>query len=142
MANTFIKNILQNGTDNVVIQLFRYAIVGGVAFAVDFGALYCFTDIVGVPYLLSACIGFCLGLVVNYLLSVKWVFNQDDPNRNSVTELIGWFVIGIAGLGLNTLIMWIATDIFNVYYLISKIISTVIVFLWNFFARRYLISKL
>jgi putative flippase GtrA len=46
-------------------------------------------------------------------------------------------VVGLIGLGLNALIIYIFTELAHVYYLLSKIISTIIVFLWNFLARRY-----
>lgn len=140
--NSILDIVFRRETDSMLIQLFRYGIVGGISFIFDFGALYFFTEFIGLPYLLSAAIGFMLGLAMNYLLSVGWVFHHSEPGKNSMAEFIGWFLIGIAGLGLNTFIIWFFTEFVNFYYLVSKIISTIIVFLWNFFARKYLISKL
>lgn len=143
-SNNIFAVLFQNETNNIYIQLFRYGIVGGISFLGDFGSLYALTEFVGIPYLISACIGFCVGLVINYLLSIIWVFNNKDSDskRNRGSEFIGWTIIGVAGLGLNALIMWFFTDVLSVYYLGSKIISTILVFIWNFSARRFLISKI
>ena len=141
MGSNFVDTLFRNETDSVFIQLFRYAIVGGLAFIADFGSLFILTEVFDIQYLVSASIGFVIGLVVNYLLSIQWVFNHKETNRNRGSEFLGWFVIGIAGLGLNALIMWFFTDILSLFYLISKFISTIIVFAWNFFARRFLMQN-
>lgn len=134
--------LFQEASENVVVQLFRYGIVGGISFIGDFGTLYALTEFLSCPYLLSASIGFCIGLTINYLLSIVWVFNRKSSGSRAGGELLGWLVIGLVGLGLNALIMWFFTELMNMYYLGSKIVSTIIVFAWNFFARRFLVSKI
>lgn len=133
-----LKILFKDKTSNTFIQLFRYGFVGGIAFLVDFVFLYCLTEFVGLPYLVSAAISFILGLVTNYLLSTVWVFNQRVVANRS-KEFIVFSVIGIIGLGFNELIMWFGSSVLPLYYLLSKIISTVIVFFWNFFARKYIL---
>ena len=125
-------------TGNTLLQLFRYTFVGGFAFLVDFGTLAFLTEIVHIYYLVSAGISFLLGLTVNYILSIKWVFNSRKMEKQWL-ELLLFTVIGLVGLGLNELFIWVFTEIFFIYYLLSKIITTVIVYFWNFFARKYLL---
>ena len=136
--SSILKILFKDKTSNTFIQLFRYGFVGGIAFLVDFVFLYCLTEFVGLPYLVSAAISFILGLVTNYLLSTVWVFNQRVV-KNRSKEFIVFSVIGIIGLGFNELIMWFGSSVLPLYYLLSKIISTVIVFFWNFFARKYIL---
>lgn len=136
--SSILKILFKDKTSNTFIQLFRYGFVGGIAFLVDFVFLYCLTEFVGLPYLVSAAISFILGLVTNYLLSTVWVFNQRVVTNRS-KEFIVFSVIGIIGLGFNELIMWFGSSVLPLYYLLSKIISTVIVFFWNFFARKYIL---
>lgn len=136
------KELFINSTDNAYIQLFRYLFIGGFAFLVDFGLLYLLTDHVHLPYLHSACFSFIAGLTVNYFLSIKWVFNKDNKDVSSAfTDFLGFAIIGLIGLGLNALIMWIATEHIGTHYLVSKIISTIMVFFWNFIGRKYFIDK-
>lgn len=142
MIRKIIDPLFRDNSNSLIIQLFRYGIVGGISFVVDFGTLYLLTEFAGVPYLVSASLGFCVGLATNWLLSVQWVFQRTDATRNKQAEFIGWFLSGLAGLGLNALIMWLFTDILSFFYLFSKIVSTIVVFFWNFFSRRFLISKI
>lgn len=133
-----LKKIFISKTDNVIIQLFRYGFVGGIAFIADFGILYILTEFLNVYYLLSAAISFTIGILVNYTISVLWVFYRNKFS-NKLLEILIYTIIGVIGLGLNLFIMWFCTDLLLVYYLLSKIISTIIVFLWNFFARKYIL---
>ena len=133
-----IKKLIKNKTDNTLIQLFRYTFVGGIAFGVDFSLLFLLTEFAGIHYLLSAAISFSVGLVTNYILSIIWVFKTRNIS-NRYLEFIIFGIIGIVGLGMNELIIWSFTEYLHFYYLVSKIVSTVVVYLWNFFARKYIL---
>jgi len=130
-----IKKLLKNQTDNTFIQLFRYTFVGGVAFIVDFSSLFIFTEFLNIYYLISAAIAFLLGLTINYILSIVWVFSK-RTFRNKRFEFGIFALIGIVGLGFNELFIWFFTEHIHFHYLLSKIVSTVFVYLWNFFARK------
>jgi len=130
--------IFKEKTDNTLLQLFRYTFVGGFAFIIDFVTLYTLTEFVKIHYLISAGIAFIFGLTVNYFFSVKWVFNNRVMKNRSL-EFLLFTLIGLVGLGLNELFLWILTDFFLIYYLFSKIITTIIVYFWNFFARKIIL---
>jgi putative flippase GtrA len=133
-----LQSIFKEKTDSTLLQLFRYTFVGGFAFLIDFGTLFILTEYVHIHYLISAGIAFIFGLTVNYFLSVKWVFNS-RAMENRWLEFFLFAVIGIVGLGLNELFLWILTDMLMIYYLLSKIITTIIVYFWNFFARKLML---
>lgn len=133
-----IQFIFRGKTDSILIQLFRYTFVGGFAFLVDFGTLFVLTEYFKVYYLISAGIAFIFGLIINYFMSVRWVFNNRTMN-NRLLEFLMFLLIGIVGLGLNELFLWILTDILLIYYLLSKIITAIVVYLWNFFARKFVL---
>ncbi len=135
---TFLKSLFQGKTNSFFLQLFRYTFVGGLAFAVDFGALFLLTEHFKLHYLISAGISFILGLIVNYFLSVKWVFNSRTV-KNHFLEFVIFSLIGLIGLGLNEFFLWIFTEKFLMYYLVSKIVTAIIVYLWNFMARKVIL---
>lgn len=136
--NRWVNKLFVEPTENVILQLFRYGFVGGAAFVVDYATLFVLTNNVGVQYLWSAAIAFVLGLVANYLLSISWVFrNRGDLSRWQ--EFLFFAVIGVVGLGFNELIMYACTGLMHIHYMVSKLVSTAIVFFWNFFARKYLL---
>jgi len=133
-----IQSIFIGKTDSTLFQLLRYTFVGGLAFLCDFGTLFFLTEFFHIHYLVSAGIGFLVGLITNYYLSVKWIFN-DRVFDNRLLEFLLFSLIGIIGLGLNEFFIWMFTYLFAIYYLISKIITTLIVYLWNFFARKFIL---
>jgi len=140
MVKETLNTLLKQQSERTIIQLFRYFFVGGAAFIVDFGSLFVLTDFFGVYYLISAAIAFILGLIVNYGLSISWVFNNRTL-ENSTLEFGVFSLIGIVGLGLNEIFIWFFTAEIGFYYLISKMISAVIVLFWNFFARKFVLFR-
>lgn len=132
-----IYKLFREKTDNIYLQFFRYIFVGGTAFVVDFFFLYFFSDICGIYYLISAVLSFIISVLVNYLMSTKWVFNQDNI-ENRVLEFNLFIIISTIGLGFTEVLLYLFTDVLGLYYLVSKIISAIIVLFWNFLARRYL----
>ena len=130
-----INKLFKDSTDSILIQLFRYIFVGGTAFIVDFFFLYFFCDICGIYYLISAVLSFIISVLVNYIMSTKWVFNQDNI-ENKVLEFNLFILISTVGLVFTEILLYFFTDICGLYYLISKIIAAIIVLFWNFLARR------
>jgi putative flippase GtrA len=129
-----------SSANSLFIQLYRYAIVGGIAFAFDFASLFALTHFLGVHYLVSAAVAFVIGILVNYALSTAWVFTRRSVQSKRV-EFLVFALVGVAGLGLNTLFMWFFTEIARFHYLLSKIVSAMLVYLWNFFARKYTLFR-
>ncbi len=124
-------------TDNLLIQLIRYTIVGGLAFVVDFGLLFILTEYARLHYILSATCSFFAGLLVNYYISTAWVFESTIKNKH--IEFTLFALIGIIGLGLNDLLIWIFTEKCHIYYMFSKLITAALVYLWNFLGRKYFV---
>ena len=128
------KKLFITKTNNSLIQFLRYFFVGGVAAIVNIGMLYIFTEVFHIYYVISNILAFTLGLIVNYLLSKKLVFQDNVVDKRK--EFIIYALIGVLGLGLDTLLVLILSDKLKIYYMLSKIISTIIVFVWNFMARK------
>jgi putative flippase GtrA len=131
-----INKIFLRGTDNALVQLLRYAVVGAIAAAANFFCLFFLTDVCGMYYLASNGCAFVAGLAVNYALCKRFVFLTDFGNRGA--EFLVYGLIGLVGLLFDTGLMYFFTDALAVYYLLSKIISTAIVMVWNFTARKFI----
>lgn len=136
---TLIDKLFVVSSSNTLLQLFRYTFVGGLAFLVDIGLLWGLTEFGGLHYLFSAIISFIAGLTVNYFLSTWWIFRSGAKFNNKHLEFILFAVIGVIGLGLNELFIWFFSSVLGIWYILSKILTTMITYLWNFFARKYLL---
>ncbi|HJB73427.1 GtrA family protein [Barnesiella viscericola] len=132
--------LFYGSTDKLLVQFVRYFFVGGFAFVVDFGLLYILTEYAGLHYLLSATLSFIAGLLVNYIISCLWVFNG-SKFKNRLVEFLFFAAIGVVGLALNDTLIWLFTDCIGTHYMFSKIVAAAMVYLWNFFARKYLVFR-
>lgn len=137
----FAGRLVKGRSSDLRIQAFRYLVSGGTAFLIDAGLLTLLTELLGREHLLLwTAIAFAAGLLITYLFSILWVF--DNRSLKSRTAEVTIFVaIGIIGLGLTELLMWIFADKAGLHYLLSKIITTVIVFVWNFAAKKLLLFR-
>lgn len=133
-----LSTALTAKTNRLPAQFLRYFMVGGVAFVVDFAALFLLTEFGHLYYLVSAAIAFTAGIAVNYALSVTWVFDHRSLD-NKMHEFAIFAVVGIIGLALNTSLMWFFTELLGLHYLRSKGVAAVTIFIFNFGARKALL---
>jgi putative flippase GtrA len=132
-----LELLFKGKTNNTLLQLFRYTFVGGFAFIIDFLTLFILTEYFHIHYLVSVGIAFIFGSIINYLLSMLWVFNSRYENR--MLEFLLFTLIGFICLALSEFFIWILTDILLIYYLFSKIITSFIIYFLNFFTLKILL---
>lgn len=146
-ATIFVKKTLKalniridKNSENLIIQIFKFIIVGGIAFIIDFICLFIFKEVFNLKIIIANTLAFSLSTIYNYIASIKWVFNvkkESDKKRQCITFII----FSIFGLLLNDLIMLVGTNILSIYYLLSKIIATGIVLVFNFITRKIFLEK-
>lgn len=120
-------------------QIFRFGIVGVIAFIIDYFLLYFLTEFLNVYYLISSTISFIVSLIVNYILSIYWVF--DVKKKQTIKEVSLFVILSVIGLLINQLIMYLGTDVINIHYMICKLAATFIVMVYNFITRKIFIEK-
>ena len=65
--------------DNILMkQILKFGVVGGIAFVVDYVTLIICHELLNIEVLLSTGIAFTVSVIINYILSVKWVFDVDE----------------------------------------------------------------
>lgn len=133
-----LHSVLFASTDNPWLHLLRYLCVGAMAFSIDFATLYLLVEWGHLHYLVAATIGFIFGSVISYTMSVYWVFAYRRIASRR-TEMMIFFLIGVGGLLANNAVIWFFTEMAQFHYMQSKIFAAVLIFLWNFLARRTLL---
>ncbi len=123
----------------LIDQILKFGVVGGLAFLIDYGLLYVLTEFVGIHYLISSVISFTVSLIFNYILSIKWVF--DVTKKQTAKEITIFVILSVIGLGINQVVMYVGSDLLHIYYMLTKIIATAIVMVWNFVTRKIFIEK-
>ncbi|MBQ9673161.1 MAG: GtrA family protein [Ruminococcus sp.] len=136
-----LKGIFITPTKNGFLQFFRYVFVGGIATVVDWGVLFLSTDFFHIYHMVSTIIAFIAGLITNFLLSKLIVFKANEARVNAAMEFVSYTVIGVIGLVITEIIMFLFTNCWSLYYMLSKVIATIIVLVWNYTARKLIIYK-
>lgn len=119
-------------------SIVRYACVGGVAACVDVAFFALFAKQLGYPYLWVAAAGFVLATLVNYRLSVQFVFANRRRHKRA-TEIGLVYFVSLLGLGLHQAILYWCVEQAGGGLMVSKLIATGSVFLWNYLVRKYYI---
>ena len=148
----------------LIEQMLKFGVVGFVCFFIDyiiglitlnivlaigvFGA-----DSFSMGSQIGSALGFTVSVIVNYILSFKFVFERkEDMNRKA--EFIIFVILSVIGLGLNQLIIWVCTVPiysnvawiqklfgYNLAYTAAKVIATAIVMVYNFITRKIFLEK-
>lgn len=134
-------------------QILKFGVVGFVCFLIDFGITTGLTNLLGVHYLISKFLGFVISAVVNYILSIKFVFTQ-KKEMDKKKEFTVFLILSAIGLVINEVVMYVCID--GIYahnnflqanitdglmVSISSIIATGIVMVYNFISRKLFLER-
>ncbi|MEY4730666.1 MAG: hypothetical protein RL020_1824 [Pseudomonadota bacterium] len=120
-----------NPTRSTAKQFVHYAGVGAIGTAGHY-LLYIALVQAGLNIIAASAAGFVVGALINYWLNYHYTFNSDMPHRQAMTK---FFFVALAGLALNTLIVFVLNRM-QWHYLLAQAAATIIVLLWNFAANR------
>ncbi len=141
-----IKKLFYEPTENNAIQFFRYCFVGGLATVVEGLSLwvlqhFVFSDEKPILVFLSQAIAFVLGTITNFVLSRIFVFQSGKKTMGVTGEFIAVFIISAIGLLIKEGLLWCFNIQIGIHYMIVWAVSTLIVLIWNYAARRLFIYK-
>lgn len=105
-----------------------------IALAVDMTTLLVAANFM--HYLWAATLGFAAGAVTSYLLSVRWAFRHRRLGRWPVKEFGIYATVGLAGLGINNLIIFLAVDALVLPLPLAKAVAAGATFIFNYGMRK------
>ncbi|WIV97795.1 GtrA family protein [Kinneretia aquatilis] len=124
-------------TASNLLEFVRYALCSALALAIDF-ALYLLALRMGQAVPVAAALGFSVGLMTSYVLSVRWVFLQRRI-LDRRQELLVFCTVGVAGLLLTQLLLWLLVQRAAMRPEWAKLPTAVLVFMFNFSVRKALL---
>jgi putative flippase GtrA len=127
-------------TEKLLLQIFKFIIVGGTATIIDWAVYYVLYNFLRVNPLIANILSFTVSVIYNYIASVKWVFDV-NKEKSKIKMVIEFLVFSVIGLLLSELLLWIFIDILSINAMISKIVSTAIVMVFNFVTRKIFMEK-
>lgn len=123
--------------NSLVLQYAKFAIVGIISVMVDYVFMVFLAEnsAFGLDYFQASAFSYTLSVFVNYILSMKYVFQGRD-DMGKVKEASIFFMLSLVGLFLNQMIMWMAVEMLGIYYVAAKLLSTLLVTNYNFISRK------
>ena len=121
------------------LQAIKYGAAAFGGFVADYAVLLLLKEWVGLHYLIAVPIAFLAGIAVNYLIGVWFVFRRGNLTLGK--ELLMFITISLLALAVTEGSMYLLTDLLRIDYRISRLISGVVTYLFNFFSRRFLIYR-
>ena len=120
---------------SLMLQYCKFAAVGITSLMVDYGFMVFLTENTALGYFNACAFSYTLSVFVNYVLSMRYVF-EGREGMSRMKEASIFFTLSLIGLFLNQVIMWIAVDMFHIYYAAAKLLSTLLVTNYNFISRK------
>lgn len=124
----------------LISQIVKFGVVGIVCFGIDYGMMILLTELGDLDYLFSCGVSFSVSVVVNYLLSMRFVF-QSKKDGNKVKEFIVFAVLSITGLLLTEALMWTGVERIGLHYMFAKVAVTGIVMVYNFVTKKVFLEE-
>jgi dolichol-phosphate mannosyltransferase len=117
------------------LRILKFGFVGFLGILVNMGILYILTEIFGIYYLISGIFAVELSILHNFLWHNFWTFK--DRENNFINSLIKYNLSCLISLVINVLVLYVLTQYFGIYYLISNFIGIVCGFLTNFLLSNH-----
>lgn len=138
-----LKKHLQS---NTVKQFLSYFCVGGVSAIVEWVLFVLLANLLKIDYLVATCLAFVFSTTTNWFLGRRWTFKSNNKyTGKEIIEIELIFLVSGIGLLFNLGLMYLFVSVLRmdtpVLKAISKIISTGIVFIWNFLIRKLVIYR-
>ncbi len=118
----------------LVRQFINFTGVGFIPAIGHYGLLITLVQIASVPAVPASAAGALLGALINYTLNYHFTFRSSKRHREAVVKFAA---IAVIGLLLNTGFMWVGVELIGAHYLLSQIVTTGLVAIWNFSGHRY-----
>ncbi len=130
-------------TDSEFVKLVLYLFVGGTAALAEWALFYIFINYflsgLGLSLtlltMLATTLAFSLSTLFHYFLGNVLVFDSGSRYKRG-KELSLVFLVSIIGLGFNLLLMYIFVGLLGWQPMLSKVLTSCIVVIWNYLSRK------
>ena len=134
--NTFRLNI----SKHVYWQFIKFAFVGAFCATIEFSLFSFMVTYFGDKnYMYFNATAFTNAVIINYLISRSWIFERGRYSGN--VEFLVFLLVAVIALGLNQTVLYVAFSLLHWNLYLSKVLSILLVVVWNFTAKKFFVFK-
>ncbi len=130
---------------SIILELYRrfrnlilYGIIGCCSSGLDFLLFTLFVSVLEWHYIPSNCISILAGITTSFTLNRNYNFKVKDKTRKRFGIFL---VVGLSGMVLSNIILWICIEQMHINAIISKFLSIVLVVFFQFLINKYVTFK-
>ena len=120
-----------------LISIIKFGIIGISNTLINW-IIFFLLNLVEVNYILANIIAYSLATINSYIWNSKWVFKY---NNEKLVSSLKFIIVNLVGLILNTIILFILVDMFNINKIISLVMATGVVMIINYISNRLWVFK-
>jgi len=142
--------ILSNAQERT--RFYKFASVGAIGAAIDFGFFNLFTSLAGIPAIVSSGLSFIMAVASNFILNRYWTY-PDSRSKTLAQQAVQFTLISMVGMVIrlilfalleNPLISLASQFVPNIGvtptvigHNVTLAFAILVVMMWNFIANRY-----
>ena len=119
----------------------KYIIISLVTTIINVAIFMICAEKVLLNEIISNCIAWVITVLITFFLNKKIVFDSNTKKRETLIELVKFYVLRISSLLIDTLVLYICLKWLLLGNLVSKIISNIGTTFNNYFISKYFIFK-
>lgn len=116
-------------------NLILYGIIGSFTSGLDFVVFTILSKYVGIYYLIANCISVIVGITSSFILNRAYNFKVKDKTK---LRFAIFLTVGLCGLCLSNLILWIGIDKLAGDKLLVKLASVIFVVFFQFLLNKFI----
>ena len=119
-------------------NLILYGIIGSFTSALDFAVFTMLSKSIGIHYIVANCISVLVGISTSFALNRSFNFKVKDKTGK---RFIIFLTVGLCGLILSNLILYVGINLLDGDELIVKLASIVLVVGFQFLLNKFVTFK-
>lgn len=127
-------NFINEGVNKFV----KFGLVGVLNTLINW-IIFAVLNFVGVYYIIANVIAYVIATINSYIWNSRWVFKYKGEDKKETTTK--FILLNLAGLALNTMILYLLVDLIGLNKLIALVITTVIVMVINYIVNKIWVFK-
>ncbi|MFA7252428.1 MAG: glycosyltransferase [Candidatus Paceibacterota bacterium] len=116
-------------------RMIRYGLVGVTGTLIDLAFLFILVEYFHLQVILAATISFILAATNNFVWNKIWTFN--NKNKAYHHQYLKFLIISFIGLNITLLLMSLLHLILGLWYILAKIITSLLVLYWNYWGNKH-----